>query len=52
MDWFLYDRHFRHERVKPFQANVPFLYIFISPEDIKKPEPFLHFEGYKKITLA
>ena len=26
MDWFLYDRDLHHERVNPFQANVPFLY--------------------------
>ena len=26
MDWFLYDKDLRHERVNPFEVNVPFLY--------------------------
>ena len=25
MDWFLYDRDLDHEKVNPFQANVPIL---------------------------
>ena len=45
MDWFLYDRDLRHERVDPFHATGLFLYPLIT----SKTSGFLMFSGRKRL---
>ena len=44
MDWILYDRDLRYDRVNPVEAHVTFLFTY---ENTRKPEVF---KGYIKET--
>ena len=35
MDWFLYDRNLRNERINPFVLNVTFLYLLKTSEILR-----------------
>ena len=49
MDWFLYDRDLRHERVDQFHAMVSF---YTPLETIRKLEVSDVFRGYRNRPMA
>ena len=47
--WFLYNRDLRHEKIKPFSTNIPFLYPLKTAENQRFSDVF---RGYRNGTLV